>query len=121
MVFACDSSCNIVIKRSALEKVKSGLSYEFIDEYQVEEGYFDDSLIIIRAGSEGAALDIIDNLETKYNLVHLRNGVAQDMVCVQNGDCCSKCGWLKSGTLKEEMFVGDEVFPEDYPFYEIVE
>ena len=101
------SFIDIVIKRSALENVKKGLSADFITEYKVEEGHYDEHLIIIRGGmSEWAAQYKINALATKYNLIHLQNGIAQDMVCTLRGDICSKCFWLKSGKLQEKIKIG---------------
>ena len=124
MVFAYGGGgfFDIVIKREALDKIREDLSFEFISEYQVDEGYFDGNLIIIPGGmSDGEANYTINELETKYGLVHIQDGVAQDMVCTFRGNVCSKCNWLKCGTLDREIFIGKEFYPKDFPFYEFVE
>lgn len=112
---------DIVIKRSSLEKIKQGLSSEFISEYKVEEGHYDENLIIIRGGmSDDAANDAIKNLTIKYNLVHMKNNFAIDVVCVWIGEIYGDCVWLKSGQLKEDIKIGNNVFPKNLPYYEYI-
>ena len=112
---------NIVIKRSSLEKIKQGLSSEFISEYKVEEGHYDENFIIIRGGmSYDAANYKINALTKKYNLVHMKNNFAIDMVCVCPGINFGNCVWLKSGQLKEDIKIGNNVFPKNLPYYEYI-
>ena len=69
----------------------------------------------------GCEKDIIKAIETKYNLVHIKNDVAQDIVCTLRGDVMSNCPWLKVGRLSEELKIGDTTYPKCFPFFEFVQ
>ena len=114
---------DIIIKRSALEKVKEGLSAELIAEFKVGEGHYDEHLIIIRGGMNPFDVGYtVELLEKKYHLVHLKNNVAQDFVCAARfPGIYSKCPWLTSGFLNKAVAVGNTTYPQDTLFYEFVE
>lgn len=114
---------DIVIKRKALENVEKGLSDKFIKEYKVGEGRVDENLIVIGGSmGSGGEDEKIKDIETKYHIVHLKNDVAQDIVCTSHGlAAMSKCTWLKSGRLSEELKIGNTTFLKGSPFLELVE
>lgn len=110
---------DIVIKRSSLEKIRKGLSNDFIKERKIKEGHFDENLIIIPGGMNPYdAAEEVYNLENKYKLVHIQDNITQDIVCVEPFGVCSKCGWLKVGTLGKEAQIGYKTYPKHFPYYE---
>ena len=110
---------DIVIKRSALENIKKGLSEELIKEYKVDKMHYDDFLILIAGGmSSYDAEECVKEIEEKYNITYLKGNVAQDMVCVESFGTCAKCPWLKWGRVNKTTIIDGKTYPKGVPYFE---
>lgn len=104
---------DIIIKKSALTKAQID---EIIKNNKVEEGHFDNNLIVIRAGmSEDDAQLTAQELIVRYKILHIK-----DFVFIKQFYIVDKCDWLNRENLKENLKIANEKYEKGFPYFELV-
>lgn len=104
---------DIIIKKSVLTQKQID---EILNDFKVNEGHFDNNLIVVRAGmSEYDANLTAKELEEKYNLFHFK-----DFVFVRQFGLINKYDWLKVSKLEEDLQIGKIKYIKGTPFYELI-
>ena len=111
-----------VIKRSALERTKNGLSLELIRKYKLDNVRYDDDLLIIPIAMNGPDANLkARELEKDYSLLHLdNNGKALDFVlCSRIMGTFDECDWLAIDYFKKTMLIDGKKYKKGTIFYEL--
>ena len=116
-VFGC---IDIIIRRDSLEKKEKGLSQKLIDDYELDERYYDDKIICIPGGMNPYDVEQeVVGVEKEYGIVfnpYIDKEPETDMVIVEGwGGIRTKNKWLKekNETLEDGRFCRQYYFIED--------
>lgn len=111
MVFA-HGFIDIVINKRVLNPTQIN---EITENRNVTEGYFDENLIVIRAGmSDTDANRTAKELEEKYKITYLK-----DFVFVSYfGYAIDECDWVKSYRLEKNVQIGGMKYKKSMPYLE---
>ena len=114
---------DIVFRKDVLRN--KALLDTILERYKPTQSHIDDKLILVRCAMNPIDAKIhVEKLEKEFGLTYIKDNKATDFVVVEKlfaRASCSKCDWLKSDRLKENLIIGQIEYKQGETYFEFIE